>query len=260
MAHLALHYKQCPTALTQEQVQDYLYHCQQLHKTPSESFFKHTIYGLRAAYKLYGKDALRLQLPQIKRQIDLPIVLSKKEVKQLIEAPKYLKHRAMIALLYGCGLRSYELCNLLVSHVDFDRRTLFIKKQKGSKDRYVPLGDTLAFALKKYIKAARPTYFLFYSQNSKTNQKTGITTRGVNWAVKEAKSHLKTKKKITAHTLRHSYATHLLEQGIDLLSIQKLLGHAYVQTTLVYLNVAAFESKTPHNPLDVLYPEYALKG
>ena len=259
LAHLALHYKQCPTALDQEQIQDYLYHCQQLHKTPSESFFKHTIYGLRAAYKLYGKESLRLKLPQIKRQNDLPVVLSTAEVKALIQAPKYLKHRSIIATLYGCGLRSYELCNLQVCDIDFDRNTVFIKKQKGKLDRYVPLGSTLAYALKKYIKAERPTAFLFVSQCRKTNQKTGITTRGVNWAVKEAKSKLKTKKKITAHTLRHSYATHLLEQGIDLVRIQKLMGHASIENTMKYLHVAQFDVKPIHNPLDTLYPEYADK-
>lgn len=256
---MALHYKQCPTALTQEQVQDYLYHCQQLHKTPSESFFKHTIYGLRAAYKLYGKDALRLQLPQIKRQTDLPVILSPSEVKALIQAPKYLKHKAMLATLYGCGLRSYELCNLQVCDIDFDRKVVFIKKQKGKTDRYVPLGSTLAYALNKYIKAYGPTTHLFYSQNGKATQKTGITTRGVNWAVREAKSKLETKKKITAHTLRHTYATHLLEQGVDLLSIQKLLGHAYIETTMIYLHTAQFNVQRTHNPLDKLYPSYTDK-
>jgi len=259
LAHLALHYKQCPTALTHEQVQDYLYHCQQLHKTPSESFFKHTIYGLRSVYKLYGKEALRLQLPQIKRQNDLPVVLSQSEVKALIQAPKYLKHRTIIATLYGCGLRSYELCNLQLSDIDFDRQTVFIKKQKGKTDRYVPLGATLAYALKKYIKAYQPARYLFYSQSGKVSQKLGITTSGVNWAVKEAKSKLKTKKKITAHTLRHTYATHLLEQGVNLVRIQKLLGHAYIETTMVYLHVAQFDTHIIHNPLDILYPTYTDK-
>lgn len=254
-----MHYKQCPTTLNQEQLEDYLFHCQQLHKTPSESFFKHTIYGLRVAYKVCGKEALRLQLPQIKRQNDLPVVLSDTEVKALIEAPKYLKHRTMLAMLYGCGLRSYELCNLQLSDVDFNRNTVFIKKQKGKTDRYLPLGTTLAYALKKYIKAYNPTDFLFCSQSRNSTQKTGITTRGVNWAVKEAKAKLKTKKKITAHTLRHTYATHLLEQGVNLVVIQKLLGHAHIQTTMVYLHVAQFKTKDIHNPLDVIYPIYANK-
>ncbi len=259
MAHLALHHKQCPTQLNQEQVQDYLYHCQQLHKTPSESFFKHTIYGLRAAYKLYGKEALRLQLPQIKRQKDLPVVLNQSEVKALIQAPKYLKHRTIIAMLYGCGLRSYEVCNLKVSDIDFERNTVFIKKQKGKTDRYVPLGNTLSYALKKYIRAYQPKAHLFYSQNHNGSQKLGITTRGINWAVKEAKAKNKSKKKITAHTLRHTYATHLLEQGVDLVSIQKLLGHAHIETTMVYLHVAQFDTCKAFNPLDVLFPGYSNK-
>jgi site-specific recombinase XerD len=186
-------------------------------------------------------------------------VLSTSEVKALIQAPKYLKHKTMLALLYGCGLRSYELCNLEVAHIDFERNTVFIKKQKGKTDRYLPLGNTLAFALQKYIKAYRPKHFLFYSQCSKATQATGMTTRGVNWAVKEAKSKLKTKKKITAHTLRHSYATHLLEQGVNLLSIQKLLGHAHIETTMVYLHVAQLDYQKVKNPLDLLYPEYSPK-
>lgn len=243
--------------MTHEQVQDYLYHCQQLHKTPSESFFKHTIYGLRAAYKLYGQTILRVQLPQIKRQNDLPVVLSQAEVKALIQAPKYLKHRTMLAMLYGCGLRSYELCNLELGHIDFDRNTVFVKKQKGKTDRYLPLGSVLVYALKKYLKAYKPKHFLFYAQNGSSTQKTGITTRGVNWAVKEAKSKIHSKKKITAHTLRHSYATHLLEQGVDLLRIQQLLGHAHIETTLVYLHVAQIPHQSVKNPLDVLYPNYA---
>jgi site-specific recombinase XerD len=200
-----------------------------------------------------------VKLPQIKRQNDLPVVLSQDEVKALIQAPKYLKHKTMLAMLYGCGLRSYELCNLELGHIDFDRNTVFVKKQKGKIDRYLPLGHALAYALKKYIKAHKPKHFLFYSQCSTPTQHTGITTRGVNWAVKEAKSKINSKKKITAHTLRHSYATHLLEQGVDLLSIQQLLGHAHIETTLVYLHVAQIPYQSVKNPLDVLYPDYVTR-
>ena len=165
----------------------------------------------------------------------------------------------MIATLYGCGLRSYELCNLRLSDIDFERKTVFIKKQKGKTDRYVPLGIALSYALKRYIKACRPETFVFYAQSHTCSQKTGITPRGVNWAIKEAKSKLKTKKKITAHTLRHSYATHLLEQGVNLVNIQKLLGHACIETTMVYLHVAQYKTTQIHNPLDTLYPVYANK-
>lgn len=134
---------------------------------------------------------------------------------------------------------------------------VLIKKQKGTTDRYLPLGSALSYALQKYMRSYRPKDFLFYSQNSTSTQATGITTRGVNWAVTEAKKKLATKKKITAHTLRHTYATHLLEQGVHLVAIQKLLGHAHIQTTMIYLHVAQVAHKDIHNPLDVLYPEYA---
>ena len=112
LAHLGLHYKISPEQLPEEQLQDYLYHCKNLHKTPSESFFKHTVYGLRSVYKVLGLTAKRISLPQIKAQNSLPVVLSKQEVKQLLKSPKYLRHRLMLGILYGCGLRSYELCNL----------------------------------------------------------------------------------------------------------------------------------------------------
>ena len=249
---MALHFKVCPTTLDQEQVLDYLHHCRGLHKTPSESFFKHTVYGLRAACKVKGIGYHQIALPQIPRQNDLPLVLSPMEIKQLLNAPKYLKHKLIIALLYGCGLRSYELCNLQRQHIDLDRKMLFVKKQKGNKDRYVPLGKLLISGLCKYLNPdLSPTDFLFTSQVG--DNRVPITTRGVNWAVKEAKSKIKAKKKITAHTLRHCFATHLLENGLDLVSVQKLLGHARIETTMIYIHVAQFEKRTYKCPLDTIY-------
>src|SRR5690606_2555372 len=140
LAHLGLHYKKSPEKLSKELIDDYLFHCQNLHKTPSESFFKHTIFGLRAIYKVLGMKDRQVKLPQIKRQNKLPVVLSKAEVRTLLKAPKYLKHRLILGMLYGCGLRSYELCALRLCDVDFDRKTVFVKRQKGKVDRY---GDTM---------------------------------------------------------------------------------------------------------------------
>lgn len=239
--------------MDKEQIDDYLYYCQNLHKTPSESFFKHTIYGLRAVYKVLGMESLRLQLPQIRRQIDLPVVLNRKEVKRLIAAPKYLKHRLMIAMLYGCGLRSYELCNLKLSDIDFERDTVFIKKQKGRKDRYVPLSNHLKRGLKKYLSTEHPKEWLFNSQVSKEGQPRGITVRAIQWVIKENRSKTGSSKKITAHTLRHTYATHLLEEGVNILSLKELLGHSRIETTMIYLHVANVGSSRKFSPLDTLY-------
>jgi site-specific recombinase XerD len=195
----------------------------------------------------------RIQLPQIKRQNDLPIVLSKKEVRELLNAPKYLKHRLMLGMLYGCGLRSYELCNLLQSDIDFDRKTVFVKKQKGKADRYLPLSKHLIRGLKKYFKTENPVKYVFNSQITKDGIAQPLTTRGIQWVIKESRSKVASKKKFTAHTLRHSYATHLLEDGLNIMSLKELLGHAHIETTIVYLQVSNAGSSVKFSPLDTLY-------
>jgi integrase/recombinase XerD len=239
--------------LNQERINDYLFHCQNLHKTPSESFFKHTIFGLRAAYKVMGMEVKRIALPQIKRQNDLPIVLNKQEVKALLKAPKYLKHRLILAMLYGCGLRSYELCDLQQSDLDFERKTVFIKKKKGKVDRYLPLSEILIRGLKAYLSTEKPIKYVFNSQKTEQGIPQPISTRGIQWIIKESRSKINTKKKFTAHTLRHTYATHLLEDGMNIMCLKELLGHADIQTTIIYLHVANSGSSIKQSPLDSLY-------
>lgn len=253
LAHLGLHYKISPEELSEEQIQDYLFHCKNLHDTPSESFFKHTIYGLRSVYKVFGLKDKRITLPEIKAQNSLPVVLSKSEVKQLLCAPKYLRHRLILGMLYGCGLRSYELCSLRLSDIDFDRKTVFVKKQKGNFDRYVPLSDLIIKGLKKYISTESPVDFLFNSQVTDNGKPRGITVRAIQWVIKENRSKVDTHKKITAHTLRHTYATHLLEDGLNIMAIKELLGHARIETTIIYLHVANVGNSKKFSPLDTLY-------
>ena len=195
----------------------------------------------------------RIALPQIKRQKDLPVVLSKKEVRELLKAPKYLKHRLMLGMLYGCGLRSYELCNLLQADIDFDRKTVFVKKQKGKVDRYVPLSPHLARGLKTYFRTENPVKYVFNSQLTKNGVAGPLTTRGIQWVIKECRSKVTTKKKFTAHTLRHTYATHLLEDGLNIMSLKELLGHAHIETTIVYLQVSNSGSSVKFSPLDTLF-------
>jgi len=183
----------------------------------------------------------------------LPVVLSKQEIKRFIDAPKYLKHKLILATLYGCGLRSYELCALKLEDIDFDRETVFIKKQKGNYDRYLPLSKHLARGLKKYIKSENPVEHLFNSQVTNNGVPQGITTSGIQWVVKENRSKIGSAKKITAHTLRHTYATHLLEDGLNLVALKELLGHAQIETTLIYLHVANTGTSKKFSPLDTLY-------
>lgn len=256
LAKLALHFQCCPQFLDEDQINDYLFLLKREHNTPSESYFKHTVYGLRYLFRIYGLNDKRIALPKIKRDKKLPVVLSKQEVKRLLNAPKLLKHRILIGLLYDCGLRCFEVRNLRIADVDFDRQILHIRKGKGGKDRYVPFGKILSRGLRKYLNAEKPTTWLF---NGKPEGRSGgdfdsrYSQRGVQWAVNRARKDAGIEKEMTVHTLRHTYATHLLESGLDIMSIKDLLGHASIQTTLVYLHIARVQSKLPEGPLDNLF-------
>ena len=129
LAKLALHFNELPTEVDPEQINDYLYLVKQQHNTPSDSYFKFTVYALRFAYRMEGLKDKRIELPSIKRDKRLPVVLSQEEVRRLLKAPKLLKHRVLIGLLYGCGLRCFEVRNLKISDLDFDRRMLHVRQE-----------------------------------------------------------------------------------------------------------------------------------
>lgn len=253
LAHLAMHYDCSPELLDLEQVESYLYQIKIEHKTPSESFFKHTVYGLRYVYKILGIKDKHIVLPSIESPKKLPVVMSKQEVKKMLISPKLLKHRLILGILYGCGLRRFELLNIELKDLDFDRKMLHIVQGKGRKDRYVPLAAILIRGLKKYIQAEHPIKWLFNGRSGKQGQPTRYSPNGVLWIIREARKNSGQLKQITAHTFRHSYATHLLEDGLDIMSIKDLLGHAVIETTLVYLHVAKLEKHRVFSPLDTLY-------
>lgn len=197
---------------------------------------------------------MQVKLPAIERSKKLPVVLSFREVKQLLKAPKLLKHRLVLALLYGCGLRCFELCNLQLKDLDFDRMTLHVRQGKGRKDRYVPLSRMQIRGLKTYLAAENPCTWCFTGNNTE-GRPVPLSAQGVRWIVREARKHSGIQKEVTTHSLRHSYATHLLEMGLDIMSVKDLLGHADIQTTLTYLHVAQLGRQKPFSPLDRLYKE-----
>jgi len=234
LAKMALHFNCDPTSLSLEQVEDYLLYLKEKH-TPSQSYFKHTIYGLRFAFRLQGKAALALKLPQLKRHKDLPVVLSQQEIKRLIASPKYLKHRVMLATLYGCGLRLSELQRLELKDLDFDRLQVHIRNSKYGKSRYVVMSVLLKRGLEKYIASVAPIKYVFNGNQRDSSEPVCISSRGIQWVVRESRKTSEIKKQVTTHTLRHSYATHYLEMGLDLVSIKKQLGHESVLTTMIHL-------------------------
>lgn len=252
---MGLHFKADLLELDEEQVLDYLHILKSNNHTPSDSFFKHTIYGLRYLYRIYGKDKIRVELPSIERPKKLPVVLSQNEVKLLLNAPQLLKHRLLLAMLYGCGLRNFELRNVMARDIDADRKMLHIRQGKGRKDRYVPLNDMLIRGIRKYLKAENPSGYLFNGRNAE-GKPVKLSARGVQWVVSQSKKRSGLEKEVTAHTLRHSYATHLLEMGMDIVTLKDLLGHEHIETTLVYLHVGRVGRKPPFSPLDKLYSQH----
>jgi len=232
---------------------DYLHYLKTQSQTPSASYFKHTVYGLSFAYRVMGMKNPGISLPALKSRRKLPVVLSREEVRLLLITPKLLKHRLVIGMLYGCGLRRFELLNVKLQDVDLDRKMLHIREGKGGKDRYVPIGEHLTRGLKTYIESERPYIWLFNGKDN-TGQLQQFSTAGVQWILKEANKRSGIKKHITSHVLRHTYATHLLEMGLDIMTIKDLLGHVDITTTLIYLHVAQLDKQRGFNPIDVLYP------
>ncbi len=249
ISHVALHFKCLPHQLDTEQIEEYLLMVKKKNTTASESFFKHTVYGLRFLFRCEGLDDRAIKLPKLKRDKKLPVVLGRLEMKALLKAPSLLKHRVLLGLLYGCGLRCSEARTLLIKDVDFERNMIHVRQSKGRKDRYVPIGINLSRGLKSYLESERPHKWLF---NGKDHHE-GFSQKGVQWVVHEATRKSGILKQVTVHTLRHTYATHLLEDGLDIVSIKELLGHSFIETTMVYLHVAQAGRRPPFSPLDKLY-------
>lgn len=256
---MALHFGKVPTLLDPEQVHEYLFMLQKRSKTPSETYFKHTVYGLRFLLKSEGLPYQFLHLPEIKAAKKLPVVLSKQEVWSMLQHCTLLKHKILIGLLYGCGLRCMEVRSLRLADLDFDRCQLKVVQGKGKKDRYVPLSTHLIRGLKAYISAERPQEYLFSGHTivgrSGGDFDSRYSQKGVQWAVKEAAKRAGILKEVCVHTLRHTFATHLLEDGLNIVSVQHLLGHENIETTMIYLHVADCNSLKPFSPLDTLFEQ-----
>ena len=177
-----------------------------------------------------------------------PVVLSQEEVARLLEAAPGLKYKAALSVAYGAGLRVSEVANLKVSDIDSERMTLRVEQGKGQRDRYVMLSPRLLELLRDWWHAARPQVWLFPGQNPINP----VTARQLNRAVHAAKSLAGISKRVSPHTLRHSFATHLLEQGADIRVIQVLLGHAKLETTALYTRVAVSTIRDVESPLERL--------
>ncbi len=189
-----------------------------------------------------------LQIPRQKKRKTLPEVLSREEVSSIIESCHNIKHKAMLAVIYSSGLRISEAAALKIAHIDSKNMRLFVESGKGGKDRYTLLSETCLHVLREYFRIYRPKHpegWLFLG----TNNVSHITYRGIELAFDKAVKKTNITKHVSVHTLRHAFATHLLEDGATLLQIKELLGHSSIQSTTVYLHLANLTSDIK-SPLD----------
>ena len=197
--------------------------------------FNQTVCALRFLYQTtLGRDWAVTHIPYAKQPKKLPVVLSVEEIGGFFVAVENLKHRTVLETLYGAGLRVGEALNLRVRDIDSSRMVLRIEQGKGQKDRYPPLSPTLLAKLREYWKIFRPSEILFPGRSPETP----LSEHALQDAIGRARKRSGIRKHIKSHTMRHSFATHLLEAGVDIRTIQIILGHRNLNTTAVYLHVA----------------------
>jgi len=220
-----------------------------LKKNLSASYQNQVINAIKLFYRNRFNRSMEVDyIQRPRREKRLPNVLSKNEVKTILEAPTNIKHRAILSLIYACGLRRSELLNLTLKDILSDRNLLFIRQSKGKKDRVIPIGNKLIEMLRDYYKAFKPKTWLFEGQYTGEQ----YSERSLQLVLKQALQKAGNKKPVSLHWLRHSYATHLLESGTDLRYIQELLGHSSSRTTEIYTHVSTQNLQQIRSPFDDL--------
>ena len=234
VAKFAQCFGKSPEHLGPEEVRTYL--LARINDGLKRSSLVQIVCALRFLYKITLHRPWENQVfPFPKKERRLPVVLSRAEMRAFFQALPSLKAVAFLSLMYATGLRVSEACNLLPGDIDSKRMVIRVRQGKGKKDRYVPLSQKLLGTLRNYWKAARPKTWLFEGSQAGQPIRKGMVQI---WCV-QARQKAGLPKLVTTHTLRHSFATHLLEAGTDLRTIQMLLGHCTLSTTAIYLHVAA---------------------
>jgi site-specific recombinase XerD len=248
VARFALHFGRSPAELGPKEVRAYL---QQLveSKKVSWSYFNQAVCALRFLYRVtLDRRWVIEHLPFPRQERRLPTVLSRGEVARFFKAVRNQKHRVVLLIAYAAGLRISELVALRVGDVDAERMMIHVRQGKGRKDRLVTLSPVLLKELRGYLRWAAPAEWLFPGRDPSRH----LHARSVQKACQRASEAADLGKRVTVHTLRHSYATHLLEAGTDLRVVQTLLGHASIRTTAIYTHVSNERLQQVRSPLDGL--------
>ena len=212
----------------------------------SNSSQRQFVSALKLLLTLHNNPILPSTIVRPRKESTLPKVLSTESVLRMISRTRNIKHRLIITLLYSCGIRRGELLQLKLTDLNYERGIIHIREAKWSKERLLPLPQSILPLLEEYLRFFHPTIFLFEGRPAKAYSTTSVAN-----VVKSAAKRAGLKQVITPHMLRHSYATHMLENGVDLRHIQELLGHSKPETTMIYTHVAKRTTLSIESPLDV---------
>lgn len=214
----------------------------------SSSYQNQVVNGIKLFFLKVENSKINISnVHRPKREKLLPNVLSKEEIKMILNAPSNIKHKCMLSLIYSCGLRRSELLNLKITEIDSKRKLLIIKQSKGKKDRIIPLSEKIIGMLRCYFRLYKPKNWLFEGQSGGKYSERSLTS-----VLNQTLEKTQIKKPVSLHWLRHSYATHLLEAGTDLRYIQEILGHNSSRTTEIYTHVSTKSIQNIKSPFDDL--------
>lgn len=246
IADLSAYHQKAPEGLANDQIQRFLLFCIQ-EKKLAWSSCNVLLSGLKKYYQEYlGRSESEFFIPPRPRSKQLPMLLSRKEVAKILRASSNLKHQALLATVYGSGLRVSEVVKLCPEHVESERMMLRVTQGKGGKDRYTVLSQTSLQLLRDYWRHYHPGKYLFFGRNK--NRPMSINTaQKIYYQAKEKAGITKGR---GIHTLRHCFASHALEQGVELIIIKKWLGHGSLETTSRYLHISSHHQKKIKSPLD----------
>ncbi|MBW8036315.1 MAG: tyrosine-type recombinase/integrase [Planctomycetes bacterium] len=231
-----------------EQVKDYFHYLLQTKKV-SRSYVHQSYSALKYYYTVtLGLEWDMEKIPRVRHVSKLPEILNSEEIKRLLDVTKNIKHKTMLMVTYSAGLRVSETAALKVADIDSERMTIRVDQGKGNKDRYTLLAESALEYLRGYWRMYEPTHWLFEGQDPTRH----LTASSLQRAFYASKEKACIKKHVTVHSLRHSFATHLLEQGTDIHIVQRLLGHGSIKTTTVYLHLKKESLTKVVSPLDHL--------
>jgi integrase/recombinase XerD len=245
VGRLARHFRKSPLSISQAEVKEFFLHLLRSNKSPSTL---HNYYhAFKIFYLIFNRPDYLDRIPVPKIPFKVPPVFDQSEIQGILDNCTSLRYKTLFALIYSSGLRISEAARINTSDIDFPRRMIHVRAGKGGKDRYTILGEKTMRLLMQYLESYLPSSFLFYPRYDKGK---ALSCRQIQSAFQRILARIEDKKHCHVHTLRHSFATHLLEGGTNIFYIMRLLGHSSLSSTMIYLHMQRLDALQIVSPLD----------